>query len=562
MIAQQLASLRTTVAACTCSLYSDLAVSLTSGLDPFVETLLIPLLRMAGFTKKIIATQSQEVVDSILIHSSCHPRQSLPLLWTAVQEKTVQARAFAAGHVKTYIDCHGVRSKHYIESTGGVDLLEKCVRKGLADPNPGVREKARLSFWSFEAIWKERGMAILESLDAAAKKQLQSVCPVPLEELGLPKPSTPATKKSSVAAAIAASRAKAKQIATAPPTLRHQATATSHAHASRATSPPASTKRPISPIVTTRNSSPSSRAGSPSSPRSSLLRTSTNTTVPGREFQRTRSPMSSSPSPPPSPTTGTHRRRTSSPLITQSTIRAVVQQSHPMSNPLTSSGSGQSFNPRTSSALRTPVLPTATSNLMGSLRHDFPGDLDQSLLMATSIPLPSESDPTDDESVNLMTFSAPWELSHPPSQLSASLTSTPSSSHISRVPHSVVEDALRARAAQAESAAAQLLELVDPDDGQHVSPIPPSLLPNNGTTPKPPSRTVAGPPVTPMNQASTVMREAALFKDSPAYGGSPSLFEVIEERKHQTGWWLKRMSSACLVTITFPALLVYYFLSH
>jgi CLIP-associating protein 1/2 len=510
---------------------------------------------MAGFTKKIIATQSQDVVDLILVHTSCHPRQSLPLLWASVQEKTVQARAFAAGHVKTYVDCHGMRSKHFIESTGGVDVLEKCVRKGLADPNPGVREKARSSFWSFEAIWKERGLAILESLDTTARKQLQSVCPVPLEELGLPKPSTPANKKTSVAAAIAASRAKAKQIATAPPTLRHQATATSHAQASRATSPPAPTKRPISPIVTPRNSSPSPRAGSPSSPRSSLLRASTNTASIGRDHQRTRSPMSSSPSPPPSPTNGTHRRRTSSPLITQSTIRAVVQQSQPMSNPPVSSGSSKSFNPRTSSALRTPVRLTATSNQMGSPKHGFSGDLDQSLLMATSIPLPSESDQTDDESVNLMTFSAPWELSHSSSQLATSLDSTPSSSRFSRVPHSVVEDALRARAAQAESAAAQLLELVDPDDGQHVSPIPPSLLPNNGSTPKPPSRTLAGPPVTPINQASAIMREAALFKDSPAYsGGSPSLFEVIEERKHQTGWWLKRMSSACLAAIALPAL--------
>lgn len=57
---------------------------------------------------------------------------------------------------------------------------------------------------------------------------------------------------------------------------------------------------------------------------------------------------------------------------------------------------------------------------------------------------------------------------------------------------------------------------------------------------------MSGPPMTPVNQTSAVMREAALFKDSPAYdGSSPSIFELIEERKHQTGWWLKRMSSTC-----------------
>ena len=514
-----------------------------------MESLLIPLLRMAGFTKKIIATQSQEVVDVILIHTSCHPRQNLPLLWGCVQEKTVQARVFAAGHVKVFLDCHGVRSKNSIDSSGGVDLLEKCVRKGLADPNPGVREKARLSFWSFEAIWKERGLSILESLDATARKQLQNVCPVPLEELGLSKPSTPVNKKSSVAAAIAASRAKAKQIATAPPTLRHQATATSHAQASRATSPPAPTRRPISPIASPRRSSPSPRAGSPtSSTRPSMLRMSTNVSVAEHERQRTRSPLSSSPSPPSSPTSATHRRRTSSPLTTQSLARPVVQQnSHaPHASHLSRSpGPGSSFHPRTLSALRTPVVPTADFTQTRLLKEGFPIDPEESLLMATSIPLPSESDPTDDESVNLMSFSAPWELSHSLSQSATSSSSTLPSSHIGRIPHSVVEDALRARAAQAESAAAQLLELVDPDDGNHLSPIPLSLLPSNGSTPKAPSRTMTGPPMTPVNQTSAVMREAALFMDSPVHnGGPPSIFELIEERKHQTGWWLKRMSSA------------------
>ncbi|KAF8592524.1 hypothetical protein K439DRAFT_1400409 [Ramaria rubella] len=533
-----LASLRTTVAACACALYNDLAVSLGSRLDPFVETLLTRLLRMAGFTKKIIATHSQDVVDSILINTSCHPRQSLPLLWACTQEKTVQARAFAVGHVKTFVDCHGLRSKHVIDSTGGVDLLEKCVRKGLADPNPGVREKARGSFWSFEGIWKDRGLTILESLDASARKQLQNACPVPLEHLAVSKPSTPANKKSSVAAAIAASRAKAKQIATAPPTLRHQATATSHAHASRATSPPTPPKRSTSPLVIARNVSPSPRAGSPSSPpRSSAVR---DTTVARNDNHRTRSSGSPSPSPPPSPTNGMHRRRTSSPLVVQSPSRTMHQQNPRLSS---SHGSGSSFSPRASSTLRTSSRPTSGVGEAGSPHHDFPTDLNESLLMATSIPLPSESDLADDDSVNLMTFSAPWELSHPRSQSTVSSNSTPSTSRIGHVPHSVVEDALRARAAQAESAAEQLLELVDPDDGHHFSPIPPSLLPNNGATPKPPSRTLTTSPVTPVNHTSAIMRQAALFQDSPANNGTfPSIFELIEERKHQTGWWMKRMS--------------------
>ena len=455
----------------------------------------------------------------------------------------MQARAFAVGHVKTFVDCHGLRSKNSIDSTGGVDLLEKCVRKGLADPNPGVREKARISFWSFESIWKDRGRAILEGLDATARKQLQNACPVPLEEVDLPLPSTPASKKSSVAAAIAASRAKAKKIATAPPTLRHQATSTSYAQAFRATSPPVTVKRSTSPVVNPRASPSSPRTGSPSSPpRSSLLRTGSSPTAAGHDRQRAKSSGSSSPSPPPSPTDGAHRRRTSSPLVTSAT-RAAIQQNVHVSYPPAGQGASYPVSSRTPSALRT-SLRTALGPREESPPRRLPTDPDESLLMATSIRLPPESDLADDDSVNLMTFSVPWELSHPPSNSVTSSNPTPPTSRIGDVPDSIVEDALRARAAQAESAAEQLLELVDPDDGHHLSPIPPSLLPNNGTTPKPPSRTLAVPPVTPINQTSAIMRQAALFQDSPAYnGGSPSIFELIEERKHQTGWWLKRMSS-------------------
>ncbi|KAF8528882.1 clasp N terminal-domain-containing protein [Hysterangium stoloniferum] len=530
-----LASLRTTVASATCALYGDLAIYLGPGMDPFVETLLIPLLRMAGFTKKIIASHSQTIVDQIITHTTCSPRQTLALLSASMQEKTVQARTYAFGHLKTYVESHGLRTKHSIESTGSIDLLDACLRKGLADPNPGVREKARLLFWSFESIWRDRGLAILANLDATARKQLQNAAPLPLEELGLPKISTPAIKKTSIAAAIAASRAKAKQIATAPPTLRHQATATSHAqHASaaRVTSPPARAKRSTSPIVSPRSSSPSPRMGSTSSPpRTSPLRTTGKTSA-GHQRQRSLSSSSSVSSPPPSPSDLVHRRR-----VARSLNQAVIQQQDTLTpRPGSPSNPLSHFKPTTSSTLKA-ILP------LNHQDQSFPIDPNESLLMATVIPLPPDSDLGDEDSVNLINFSANWEPPKPTSQSATSSSPTPSTSRINHIPHSVVEDALRARAAQAESAAEQLLELVDPDDGQHIPLIPPSLLPNNGATPKPVSRTVAVPPVTPVNQSSAVMRQAALFQDSPAYTDrSPSIFELIQERKHQTGWWLKRMS--------------------
>ncbi|TFY58933.1 hypothetical protein EVJ58_g6102 [Rhodofomes roseus] len=241
-----LVSLRTTVSANTCLLYQELALALGADLDPSCDVLYTNLLRMGSLTKKITSQQSQTTVDMIIPHTSAQPRMVIPMLWNCVQDKSIQMRQYALGHIHVYLDVHGARAKHAIESTGGVDLLEKSVKKALGDPNPKVREDARKIFWVFEAIWPDRGAAILHALDSVARKQLEKACPNPNAVATIAAPETPKPKKSSVAAAIAATRAKAKANAAAPPSLRHQATSTSQAV--RAMSPTG--RREVSPPLT------------------------------------------------------------------------------------------------------------------------------------------------------------------------------------------------------------------------------------------------------------------------------------------------------------------------
>ncbi|KAJ3533311.1 hypothetical protein NM688_g7304 [Phlebia brevispora] len=125
----------------------------------------------------------------------------------------------------------------------------------------------------------------------------------------------------------------------------------------------------------------------------------------------------------------------------------------------------------------------------------------------------------------------------------------------------MVEDAMRARAEQAESAAERLLELVDPEEeNPQSSTIPASLLLHDTgpeVTPKRKSRDVLGssglspkvsPPLTmpktPVNKSAAILRKAALFQDSPAYNGktSTSLFDIISGRANESAWWSKRKS--------------------
>lgn len=205
---------------------------------------------------------------------------------------------------------------------------------------------------------------------------------------------------------------------------------------------------------------------------------------------------------------------------------------------------------------------------------------DDSLLLAQAVPVPDYDTESDgDVSVNLISFSAPFEMYPPPAALKSTSqvhSSSPKSNKDFKRPlqiasalssdsitdmssdQPIVEDALRARAEQAESAAERLLELVDSEgEGIHHSTIPASLLvgSNNGNghgngTPKIKSKPAPIPlvqqtaPVTPVNRAAAIMRQAAMFKDSPAYNGrsSTSLMDVLQGRKNETGWWLKRQT--------------------
>jgi CLIP-associating protein 1/2 len=513
---------------------------------------------MANFTKKITAQHSQASVTAILARASAQPRLVLHLLWQTLQEKTVQARAFVVAHLKQFLEVYGQRSKVAIESSNSLEILEKSLKRALADSNPAVRESARLLFWDFEQIWQERGHAIMETLDATARKQLEKACPNP-NFLTVMLPSTPKpNKKSSVAAAIAASRAKAKAIATAPPTLRHQATSTSHTATPRRSGSPSTSPK----NSTARSSSPQRTITSPPSPSryrvvsASLTRSTSLTSVPISHV-RTLSSGSSKVVRAPSPSLSDQstRRRTSSPLVgstTTSSIRKALQTALPASPP---SSVGQvSPTPISKSKARNVPLPLSQLPTQ-SLDLANP---DESLLIAQTVPIPEGDTDLEDEclSVNLISFSAPFEM-YPPIETEIPPLSPDSKFTVSNALSSgsisdmtagqpVVEDALRARAEQAESAAERLLELVEPEDEGTTHLL---FKHSNGLfTAKskakidqiPGARAIA-PLATPNNRAATIMRRAALFTDSPAQGmRSSSLLDVLQSQKQETGWWTKR----------------------
>ncbi|KAH9443121.1 hypothetical protein Pst134EB_027473 [Puccinia striiformis f. sp. tritici] len=167
---KSLASLRTTMAVAACNAFLELS-TLGPALDPLVDTILPALLRMAAQTKKLVFQASQAAV-SALIKSTYHPRV-LQYLTVCVNEKTVQARIAGISRIKEFLDFHGQRAKSQIESGGGLGLIEKALRRSLADASPLVRETAREVFWNCSTIWPQMTSPLIESLDGPTRKQLE-----------------------------------------------------------------------------------------------------------------------------------------------------------------------------------------------------------------------------------------------------------------------------------------------------------------------------------------------------------------------------------------------------
>lgn len=147
-------SLRTTVCKNGCLLLREMAEVTSSGLDPMVEILLQNLIKLCAGTKQISAQNANATVTIILAHVTYNIRL-VQHVWSACQDKNVQPRTYASGWLKTIITKQGV-SKNTLEHAGGVDLIEKSIRKGLADANTGVREGMRGTYWLFARLWPDR----------------------------------------------------------------------------------------------------------------------------------------------------------------------------------------------------------------------------------------------------------------------------------------------------------------------------------------------------------------------------------------------------------------------
>ncbi|CAM1511595.1 Fc.00g091080.m01.CDS01 [Cosmosporella sp. VM-42] len=163
-------SLRTSLCKEGCALVQEIANTFGPGMDPMVELLMQTFIKLSAGTKKISSQLANDTVDTILSRVTYTPRL-MQHIWIACQDKNVAPRTYVTGWLKTILKKEAQHKSH-IEHTGGLELIEKCLKKGLADANPAVREKTRSTYWTFWGIWQQRADALMNDLEPTAQKLL------------------------------------------------------------------------------------------------------------------------------------------------------------------------------------------------------------------------------------------------------------------------------------------------------------------------------------------------------------------------------------------------------
>jgi len=188
----------------TIALIRQLALTFGTHLEPTtIDAFLTALLRMAGFTKKMVATASQVGASTIL---ACVPMRHAywHMLQAGLQDKSAATRVHMCKHIQVVLSVHAPPA---LEHHGGREAVAHCLSKALCDPHVEVRAAARDTFRTFYTIWKEDGEHLLTSLPPPTRKQVAAS----LEQGAAPSPRRTPSRAGPSRAILAAKRAALAQ---------------------------------------------------------------------------------------------------------------------------------------------------------------------------------------------------------------------------------------------------------------------------------------------------------------------------------------------------------------
>lgn len=527
----------------------------------------------SGLTKRIIAEKSQKAVTTILVHASPGPAKLIGHITAAVQDKSVQARQYGAGHLKTYLEAQAKNHRGVVEGTpGALEQIQHLLRRCLADTNPLVREQGRLAFWGFESVWPTSASVLLAALDGPARKQLEKANPragsTPVASK-ISKPKTP--RSSAMSALLAAKRAQAAELAAKraaegeDPSQRSIETypldgSPSKPHRSPASAASEGTVTPASGLESPTPAPASPDVPSPSEP-SEAQTTGTVDAIAesareltcspsGRSSQDAQDPVSS-----PLPGVTEARPYSSRPCtpVNKPGIMTSTERQDGSRDALQSSvgchavtSTGQQ-TPRTN--MRKSGIPVRSPPRNGSSpssnrpksvqRSSFTSSHSKASTLSRTMSR-SPSFKVDTNRADFLESDTPTKVLHPPGlqarlphherrQMSQPRSASHAPTSLDHLPNSPADEQIRAQAAQAFSAAQQLLDFDDDDDAMADVPVTP-FRPLAQPTPPSAYRT-------PSSVLGRMPRQP--WEDSPR-AMTPKLLKSLQSRGHERSWWNER----------------------
>lgn len=222
-IVKTIKSLRTTLSADGCNLVKELAKVLGPTFDPMVIDILIPaLVGLCASTKALARANGEDTVKAILKYVPINPR-ILHYITDASKDKNYGPRISAAVWLQAIIQKNG----HLCEHGGGLDHIDRCIRLGLSDAKPEVRERMRDTYWIFARVWPGRAESIMAQLDPKARKLLENnsnnpnhdslaTATEPDKPVAVSATTTKSSSRTAFQEAIAAKRRAAKAALTEP----------------------------------------------------------------------------------------------------------------------------------------------------------------------------------------------------------------------------------------------------------------------------------------------------------------------------------------------------------
>jgi CLIP-associating protein 1/2 len=163
----QIKDLRSQIVREACITIAYLSQCVGNRLEHFVELSMPHLINLIQNSAKIMALSG--VVAIRFIIENTHSARLIPLIASSISSRSKEIRRYCCEFLNQLLQTWEI---YHLEKH--VQLIQTCIKKGLADADQEARVFSRKAFWSFSSHYPQAADNLLVSLDVKTQKLLQT----------------------------------------------------------------------------------------------------------------------------------------------------------------------------------------------------------------------------------------------------------------------------------------------------------------------------------------------------------------------------------------------------